>query len=434
MFGRFVWLVLILTAAASADVLVLDDGTTVEGKAHKDGDQWIVTDSAGHETAVAADRVKSFELVGARKAEEPPLDSLRRSVEHLSDLDEIIRRYKEFVEHHPDVDQANADLAVWQKRRDDQCVKIGSRWLTPAERDELSATETLKAQQIGDMISQDRLQDAADALKQALTDDPQDPTALYLNGLILATQNQNVPARAALEQSNQLAPAHAATLNNLAVILWRQRLYAAAINNYVGAMTASPLDKTILDNVAEALHALPADTRDSPLGKKAVALFVDQDTRLQEIEKTHGLYRWGSAWVPANQLDKLQAEFATLQSRLAEIHADYDRTQDSIDSDQRQLDANQRIVNAYQPQPQTLGNVTYTQGPYPPDYVQLSQDIPILQATLQVAMHHKEELEEREKRLQHSLSVPQFTGEQRLIGPEGTPIRSNAPTTRPNAN
>jgi tetratricopeptide (TPR) repeat protein len=424
-------IVLVLCAVACGDVLVLDDGTRVEGKARKVDDQWIVTDAAGHETAVPAGRIVSFELTGnAADIAADRLDQLRRSVANLSDLQQIISRYETFLKIATDADtiaQAKSDLAEWHKRQDDGCVKVGDRWMTLMERDQLAATEAASAAQIRDMMEQGRQDDAAAALQTALTDDPDNPAALYLHALLLADQNQNPAARADLERLAKVVTSHAPTFNNLAVILWRQRLYAAALINYVKAMQASPVDKTILDNVVEALNSLPPAQSSTPIVQQAAQLLAEQDKQLREAQKANGLYRWGSTWVSADDLTRLTAEDAAKQSQLDALQAEYDKTQGSITNDDTRIRQAQAWLQQYTPPPPVGGYQNSMPAAVPPEYFQLQQDLTFAQQARQVGVRHLADVAAQAQKIRQSYSVPKFTGVQQLFGPEGAPIRNETP-------
>jgi Flp pilus assembly protein TadD len=431
------------TTAARADALILHDGTRIEGKIHKDGDQWIVTDATGKETAVPADRIESFER-GNRHPNHTPaqqLASLRASAAKLSSLNEIISRYQNFLKKITDdadtIAQANDDLTQWKQRAADGDVKVGGQWLSPAERDALVASEADAAAHIGDLIKQDRLQDAADAVKTALQLDPKNPAALYLNGLLLAKQNQNPPARAAFEQVAKIVPGHAPTENNLAIILWRQSLYTPAMNAYVQAMQASPANKIILDNVAEALNAIPDENKDNPPVVKAAAMFADQDKTLQDAQAANGMVRWGATWVPSDQLGRLQTEELQNQTQLATLADDYNRTKNAIASDESQIQSDQQEIN--QAQAWTSNNLLGVQGAHgaiqglPQNYNQnqILQDIQLMSSARNHSQEHLNHIVEEINRIQQNLSVPKYTGNLDFIGPEGTPIPAGAPATQP---
>ena len=145
---RFILLVLSGVVALPAwparpawgDTVHLKDGTKLEGDVKKGSGGYVVTSSAGDSKFIANDRVKSIELgLGASAATSPDraqanLDSLRRSVGYLDNLDEIIKRYERFVEQSAGTsveEAAREDLAKWRERRDQGLVKYGSRWVTP---------------------------------------------------------------------------------------------------------------------------------------------------------------------------------------------------------------------------------------------------------------------------------------------------------------
>src|SRR5439155_24004758 len=85
---------------------------------------------------------------------------------------------------------------------------------------------------------------------------------------------------------------HAPTLNNLAVILWKQNAQAGAMGYYERALSSAPDSREILDNVAEALNALPAEQRKSTVATKLARHFADRDAALQKNMAERGLYRW----------------------------------------------------------------------------------------------------------------------------------------------
>src|SRR5688500_9424068 len=79
-------------AISLADVIVLKGGTRVEGELTRTPDGYDVTAPDGKTTKVSASQVKSVEVTNGAAAEEarPRLESLRRSVENMSDLKLIV--------------------------------------------------------------------------------------------------------------------------------------------------------------------------------------------------------------------------------------------------------------------------------------------------------------------------------------------------------
>ena len=110
-----------ISTASFADVLVLKDGTRLDGDVKKGDSGYVVTQANGTFQVIPFDIVKSLEL---RASDAPPdiakenLASLRRSVEHDDNLFRIIGRYKQFIARVGDesaAEQAKQDLAIWQQ-------------------------------------------------------------------------------------------------------------------------------------------------------------------------------------------------------------------------------------------------------------------------------------------------------------------------------
>ena len=429
-------------AVARADMVILIDGTTLSGSFHKNGDHWVMTDAAGHETEIPLDQVQSVKMGGAPRPDsdtetpEVRLASLRHLTDGYSDLHLIIDRYNKFIAANTGdiAEQARADLATWQQRLDQGCVKVGARWLSPDERDQLGAVEAESAARIGDMLRQNRLQDAADLLKLALTDNPQNPSALYLNGILFSRLNKIADAKTAFEQSNRIVPHRAPTLNNLAVILWKQHVYPAAMLNYTQAMTADPDNKLILDNLTEAFHALPPENRDNLPVQKAAALYDMQEKELEQSQLAAGYVRWGATWVRTEQLTELQKEEAADQAQVADMRAKIESAEASIASADSQINADEQLMRAVNSQQQTItaGGVTQTLPVnLPQQYYYWANDAQFFAKARQTSVDKLNELKEHAGHIHSHLAVPKFTGVQQLFGPEGTPIRTESLSTQP---
>jgi tetratricopeptide (TPR) repeat protein len=457
---KYLWAylpLLILMTAVRADVLVLDDGTRVEGKAHKDGDHWVVIDNAGQETDVPAERIVSFQLgrgqAGGTAAQR--LADLRSSVDGLHDLPTIIQRFQAFVDQNPgtiEAEQAKADLSAWQQKLDQNCIKIGKQWLTPDQRDKLLASEVDSDNRIGLLIQQSQLEDAAQAAQQALELDPGDPTALYMNGVVFDDQEKIGAARGQFEAVNKIVSQHAPTLNNLAVELSRSNLHPLALATFMQAMQVSPVNQTILDNVAEALHAVTREEHNAPQIIAAAKLFVEHDELLQNKLKAKGLRRWGAKWVSDDQFAKLQAEEDAIKNRLDLIQSDYDSTQHDADADAATINSDtQDMQQIMQFQNVQIGTVSGGGGVrglpgggrggpamgynsvtiggntvLPQRYYDDQSEINRTTADRQRLLQHMSDLSREAQNAQQSVSVPMYTGMYKLFGPEGAPIRTGA--------
>ncbi len=192
---------LALAMPAGADVVHLKNGTILEGTVKKSPQGWTITNSDGKVTTVPADQVQSIALVGGPSSASNATDllaSLRRAVANISDVKQIVQKYENFIAQNastPAANEARKDVATWQDRLDRGMVKVGDRWVTPAERDALKEKSIAQIDHIRQLIKTDRIDEAEPLLIKALTADPQNPSLQFLKGLVLYHQRQIVPAQ-----------------------------------------------------------------------------------------------------------------------------------------------------------------------------------------------------------------------------------------------
>src|SRR3954447_18128063 len=348
----------LLVSAALADIVTLKDGTRLEGDVKKTDGGWTVTTKDGRTVNVAADKVKSIAVggrVGANGKDSAAdamsgLLSLRRSVENVNDLKQIIDRFTKFIDAHKDTPaaaEAKQDLAMWQDRLERGLVKLGTHWVAPDERSRIADQAQQLADQAREMMLHGRVRDADPILQQALDADPQCVPALYLRGVAFYQQNKIPDARKMFEAVNALISDHPPTLNNLGVILSRQNALMPSLNHYDQAITAQPVNKVLLDNVAEALAALPDNDRKNQVAQKIFRHFTEQDTRLQEVMAAQGFYRWGSTWVDRPTMERYRDEEKVVNDKLATAKAEFETSRRRLqDVDQRlaQLDDELRRI------------------------------------------------------------------------------------------
>lgn len=309
---------LLLAAPLFGDIVTLNDGTTIVGHVKRTPDGYVITDASGKERVVAASDVQSVELKKSPEtpaAAEQSLASLRRSVENLTDPNQAVQRYQSFIAQNPGTPAAKTaqgDLAQWQDRASKGLTKVGDKWVTRQQFAELQASGNAAAQQILPTL-QANPAEGAQLIDKALATNPGSPALLYLKGVVLYRQNQLVPARKAFEPVASAFPEHAPTHNNLAVILYQTHAQMPALQEYDKAMLADPGNRQILDNVAEALHGLPASQAKNDLAKKVAADFNQQDAGLQNQMASQGLKRLGSQWVSEAEYARLQAAQADAQ-------------------------------------------------------------------------------------------------------------------------
>ena len=428
-----VWLltvgIILIPRVSYGQIVHLNDGTTIEGVVKRTEDGYDVTDARGKLTHLMVDDVKRIEI-GTKTPgvveTESRLLSLRRSVENVADIKSIIDRYARFIEQNKDspvAKEAEHDLATWQERQANGMVKVGPRWVTTREREQLKEHGKSVAGEVRELMKQGRLKDAEPLLQQALDEDPGNLSAAYLKGSLLFKQEQIPAARKWFETIVATLNDHAPTCNNLAVVLWRQNQQMAAMGFYARAMTSSPYHREILNNVAEALNALPQNQRNTVPAQAAFRLFTEQDAVLQEKLAKTGLYRWGSTWVEKQQIDRLMEIEKDVKKQLDALSADFDAASKKISQIDGDIEYNARRMK-------TIDETSYatdSQGrtvrmSLPPRYYELER------ANRQLAMDRQEQSSKLEtlrataKQVQQQLPTPRFTAVQRLIGVEGTPL------------
>lgn len=452
-FKSLVWAAIGLTVCSAtrvsmADTLTLLDGRRVSGTVKRSASGgWLVYESNGAILPVAAEQVYSIEItppanLTAAQANQR-LEGLRRWVAGTHEPAAAIRRYNWFIEQIKEpgaVAAAKADLAVWQDRERRHMVKIDGRWFDPhADRAALADAATAQADRARQLLKQGDTASAEPLLVEATQSDPRNGTALYLLALLRINQDDLPAARAALNALLPLAPDHAPTLNNLAVVQWKQNQCLAALSSYQEALAAAPVNRLIVDNVGAALAAMPGVFRTTAVYQQVQQDYQQQQAQLAQRMGQAGLVRYGSAWIPLAQFQQIQTQQKQAHEQLNRLAVAFDaaaKTAEEIDRDilQTQSELHRLQAAAYlQYNPYGLAALPLPIGaPAPVVYTNLQQDLQlqrqrrIQQSTLMVTMR------QTAIDLQKQLSPPPSDLTQRVVGLEGTPlIAEAAPATQP---
>ena len=430
--------VLVAASAAPADTLLLTDGTTLTGEIKHTDDGWTVRDASGKVTQLPADRVKSIQLTPstAPAAVNDRLDSLRRSVASMTNLDTIVDRYQRFIAQSPDPAvklAAEQDLNGWIQKKQAGQIKFGNAWIDPSQRAALQEKALADAGQARDLIAQGRLKEADPLLQSALSTDPACASALYLRGLLLLRQDQFAAAKKLFDATLTLVPDHVPTLNNRAIALQRMNLVPAGLNDYDRAMIVSPEDKWVLGNVAEALHALPQDLqKNNAVVARVSRRYAEQIALLSPKMAAQGLYPWGATWVTAADLEKLHAAEAAIKTQLDQMSVDFDAAQANVARVEAAINDNNTAMRRIEAESVRYDNSgQLIRLAYPPSYYTLQQDNQNLIGERAGYVAKMEQLRTAAKTAQQKLPTPQYTGVQQIIGIEGTPVGPIAPGTQP---
>jgi tetratricopeptide (TPR) repeat protein len=287
--------------------------------------------------------------------------------------------------------------------------------------------------EIHDLLKANHYKEAAPLLEKALPADPQNPSLLYLRGIMQFHQDQFAPARKSFEQVAAALADHPPTLNNLAVILWRQNAHGAALGYYDRAMIAAPGSQEVLDNVAEAINSMTPEIRKSPIAQKVIRRFREQEEDLRKRMKQKGMYRWGSAWVDEQQKAKLEEQEKAVKDDLAKLQTDFDDTQARMAACDRRLTEIQQMMATLEAQSigQTPDGKVIQLG-LPQSYFQYSREMDGLRQTRASLNVSLDRLRSQAKQARLRMPAPRFSGIQKVIDADGMPLPL-PPATRPAA-
>jgi len=230
-------------------------------------------------------------------------------------------------------------------------------------------------------------------------------------------------SRKSFEATLSAAPDHPPTLNNLAVIYWKQNQQGSALNFYDKAMLAMPNSEAILDNVAEALNALPAAMKNGSTAQKLARRFNDQDAQLQHEMLAKGLYRWGGSYVDQKQMDQIQAIEKEHKDLLSKLATDYDAANAKLSTIDEQIRRNERTmfdIQATSVAVDQFGNVS--QVPYPPSYWDAKREVDNLSVQKKDLQAKLEQLRRSAKIEEQKAPVVKYSGIQRIIGEDAAPV------------
>ena len=334
------------------DTLRLNDGKEVVGTLRRGENGWEVTDANGKATFVPEDQIASIEMGKPNRDSatdaQSRLATVRRLADGQSDPAVAIARYDKLIVElgdGPATDTARKDLETWKQRQTGGMVKLGGKWLDRDAIAKVDERSLARIEQAKGLVKLAQFKEATGVLDSVLAEDPANVGALYLRGLVLSRTAQPGVTRKAFEQVIAIMPDHGPTLNNLAVMQWRQRQFPAAMVNYERALAALPDNQILLDNLAEVLNDLPRDIQTNLTTKRVRRRFEEQEPRLEAQLTQTGWYRWGSTWVNADQLQQIKAEEAAIKDKLALLSRDFDDTQAQIDRIDADSQANTRALN-----------------------------------------------------------------------------------------
>ena len=433
-------LLLLALAATPAlgEVIHLTDGRTLVGKIKRANAEQFVVTTADHRTLfLPFGDVKSID-VPARPANDPiatgrRLEALRRAVDQVDDPSRAVQQYRDYIAVNVNVaarSAAQLDMAIWQDRADRHLVRLGNRWIHPAARAQALADALADAAEARQLLKQGQFADADPVIATALSIDPQNVSALYLQGLLRLRQDQLPAARAAFETVAAILPDHGPTRVNLAIVAWQQGRYADALARYDEAMILAPANPAVLANVAAALAAdLPPTVARNPVFARVTQRYQAQQQQLANRMTKMGLHPFGAAWLTDAELADVRKGQQQDQATLDALAADFEKVQDKIRATDLAI-ADTEITmhrSAVTSRPLPGPWLASYDGPrLSPVYYDLDNDADQLRARRAEAVAQLEDLRRRAATIRQRLTGATDV-RQRPVGPEGTPVRPTSP-------
>jgi tetratricopeptide (TPR) repeat protein len=429
---RWILPLLGVCGVAIAETLVLTDGRRLEGDVKRDGGDWVLTDAEGRVLRFGASEVKSIEL--SRRPETPAagrqrLEFLKRYAETVSDPALPLARYEEFVKQYPDLEaEAKPQLDLWRSRQGQ--VRVGGKWLGGEElarwEERLAASLDTSRQ----LISQNRLKDALASLDTILAADAGNVGALYLQGIIQYRLEQLPAARKAFEGVLATLPDHGASLNNLAAVSWRQKQEAAALSLLDRASSNMPLNQVLVDNIAEAMHGVSREAKNSAAAKRLAKKYEEQEPQLARSMAGQGYYRWGSTWVTKAQYDELQRVQREIGAHLDRLAREYGASEQNIARMTQDIDANNRTLRRIESDSlRRDASGVVVRLPYPSTYYDVRNETERLLSRRQGEIARLQDLRREAEKVQSRLAVPPYRGALTIMGETNTPLVLRRPST-----
>ena len=439
-----------ISAALCADTIVLKDGTILGGVVKQVKDGYEISSPDGKATFVPIDDVKSIKLSNDGKvtpeSARERLASLRRSVDSEVQIDRIIDRYKQFIEMNNEADaatEAAKDLELWQSRKAQEMAKVGTKWMTPAQRDQHLNEMAKLANEIADQIAAGDIVSATAHVTAALEEDPTNLSMAYLDGVLQLRRNRYNEAKRSFDIVFEQVPEHPPTLFNEAAIATNFKRWSVAMPMFEKVMMLAPNNPEILNGMTEFLRLLPESHRRSVVFDRLTLLFGRQEGELAAEMAKQGLYRFGSGWANQAKIDEMKKKLAEFEEKKKEMQAKFDGNQERIRTLIQDIETAERRMSEIERDRAYVdpitGRIAYT--PRPQYYYDLAADRDRYARDLALEKTKTEDIRRQAKELEAQSPTQPFTGRVMPIGEAGVPIvvpagsgaDSPTPTTHPAA-
>ena len=249
----------------------------------------------GRVIEISLARLSEADAIFARDADKPPAETTKAGVATAEELEKIAQRqrtarqalaiYSVFLSD-PAVpedqkESAKPRLANWEKAAIDDLRHVGSKWISPAELDELEAKEDQLISEAESLFDSENFDLAEKKFEAASRINPSGIRADFCAGMITALFGRDAPEaekyfRKCVERRSSLRdvllPAESAnlvaSLNNLALTEIRQRNVSSALRHWEEAVEMGPPPPQLVQNLGRLGYLSKPEIR-SKLGARA---------------------------------------------------------------------------------------------------------------------------------------------------------------------
>jgi tetratricopeptide (TPR) repeat protein len=169
------------------------------------------------------------------------------------------------------------------------------------------------------------VREAFDSARQIALADEENPYAMATAGLAAFRLNNLSAARQYFTKLSAVDPSSPLAENNLAIVATQQKNYGESLVHYTKAVQIAPGNRLVLDNIEEAIAAYTANGGDknSMVLRNLMRPFEQAEARMEAEMAKKNLYRYGSTWVPREQLTRLTTTHESIQNAMSQLDARY---------------------------------------------------------------------------------------------------------------
>jgi S1-C subfamily serine protease len=179
---------------------------------------------------------------------------------------------------------AQAKLAEWKKKADDDQVRLGKQWMSKAEAEKIRKQAQEKIEHAVELLRLRNEQLAEQSLEEASKLDPDSIQADFLMGVVYGVFAKNdKKAQAHFEKCLKREPGNVSVLNNLAVSLANQKKYPEAARHWKTAAAGAPQMKELSQNIGSLIAMV--GTKQAKLPPKTLQ---DLSQLYEDLVNKHG--------------------------------------------------------------------------------------------------------------------------------------------------